>query len=91
MNPATKQPFCKSTVYSVLAGECYDDDPCMPWEHKYRYSKAALSGDMRQKRVEFANFVGGWPHNNTWYYHHVAWAMCYRTALRAITTVPGPI
>ena len=73
VNPATKVPFTKSTVYSVLAEECYDEDPCLPWEHKFRFSKAALSSDARQKRVEFAKLVRGWTHNNTRYYNHLVW------------------
>ena len=73
VNPVTKQPFTKFTIYSVLADECYDEDPCLPWEHKFRYSKAALSSEIRAKRVEFAKLVRGWTHNNTWYYNHLVW------------------
>ena len=73
LNPATKQPFGKTTIYSVLSEECYDEDPCLPWEHKFRYSKAALSSDMREKRAQFAKLVRSWTHNNTWYYNHLVW------------------
>ena len=73
VTPATKQPFAKSAIHSVLAEECYDEDPRLPWEHKFRFSKAALSNEMREKRAEFANLVRGWTHNNTWYYNHLAW------------------
>ena len=59
----TQQPFSKDTVYGILAEDCYDDDPCLPCEHKARYSKKALTDDMKEKRVAFATFVSGSGHN----------------------------
>ena len=73
LNPKAKKPFTKFTVFSILAEDCYDDDPCLPWEHKSRFSKAALSPEMRQKRVVFANLAQGFAHNNLWYYNHLVW------------------
>ncbi len=30
LNPKTKRPFSKFTVYGVMQEDCYDDDPCLP-------------------------------------------------------------
>ena len=42
-NPKTKKPFSKKTIYTILKEDCYDDDPCIPWKHMFRYSKADLT------------------------------------------------
>ena len=73
-NPRTKQPFSKATVYSVLKDDCYDDDPCFPWQHKFRFSKVALTEDQMRKRHAFATFVARWGHNAKWYFRNVVWA-----------------
>ena len=37
LNPTTKRPFSKFSIYAVMSEDCYDDDPCLPWEHKARF------------------------------------------------------
>ena len=54
LNPRTNQPFSKRKVYGILKEDCYDIDPCLPWKHKFRYSKVALTADQMQKRLAFA-------------------------------------
>ena len=51
LNPTTKRPWSKNSVYAVLSEGCYDDDPCLPWVHKARFSKHALAKEMMQRRV----------------------------------------
>ena len=72
-NPKTKQPFSKDTIYGILSEDCYDDDPCLPWEHKARFSKKALTDDMTERRLAFVTHVLRWGHNALWYYNHVVW------------------
>ena len=74
VNPATKVPFTKSTVYSVLAEECYDEDPCLPWEQRFILFKAAVSSDARQERAGCARLVRGWTRRNARYYSHLVLA-----------------
>ena len=57
LNPKTKRPFSKKTLYAVMQEDCYDDDPCLPWQHKARFSKKALATDMMERRVKFADYV----------------------------------
>ena len=45
LNPKSRQPFSKDTIYSVLPEDCYDEDPCLPWEHKYRFSVGHYDGN----------------------------------------------
>ena len=72
-NPKTRQPFSKDTVYTILREDCYDDNPFLPWEHKSRYSKKALTEEMKERRVAFTEFVSGLQHNALWFYNHVVW------------------
>ena len=73
LNPTTKRPFSKFSVYAVMSEDCYDDDPCLPWEHKARFSKKALSADMMERRVRFVDCVHGLHHNNTWFFNKLVW------------------
>ena len=73
LNPKTKQPFSKDTIYTILNEDCYDDDPCLPWEHKYRYSKTALTDDMLERRMAYADLVLSWAHTALWFYNHCVW------------------
>ena len=57
LNPNTKRPFSKKVVYAIMSEDCYDDDPCLPWVHKARFSKKALTPEMMERRVEFVNYV----------------------------------
>ena len=59
LNPKTKRPWCKKSVYQVMEEDCYDDDPCLPWVHKARFSKKALTPDVMKRRHEFAKYVLG--------------------------------
>ena len=73
LNPSTKRPWCKNSVYAVLSEDCYDDDPCLPWVHKARFSKHALAKEMMQRRVIFADYILGLRHNNTWFFNNLVW------------------
>ena len=73
LNPKTGQPFSKFTVYGVFREDCYDDEPFLPWEHKSRYSKKALTQEMMTRRADFTIYVESLGHNGLWYYNHVAW------------------
>ena len=59
LNPKTKRPFSKHSVYRILEEDCYDDDPCLPWVNKARYSKKALTPEMMERRLKFADYVEG--------------------------------
>ena len=72
-NPETKRPFSKHSVYVVLSEDCYDDDPCLPWVHKARFSKRALTKDMMERRLKFADYVLGLHHNNLWFFNNLVW------------------
>ena len=63
LNPKTGEPFSKSTVYAVFREDCYDDEPFLPWEHKARYSKKALTDEMMKRRVDFTIYVERLGHN----------------------------
>ena len=39
LNPKTKKPFCKETIYDIFETECYDVDPLAPWVNKARLSQ----------------------------------------------------
>ena len=39
LNPKTKRPSSKYSVYNIMGEDCYDDDPCLPWVNKARFSK----------------------------------------------------
>ena len=73
LNPKTDQPFCRQVVYGVLQEDCYDDDPCLPWQHKARYSKKALTDDMRERRALFSEYILGLRHTEAWYYNNIVW------------------
>jgi hypothetical protein len=56
LNPATKRPWCKQSVYQVMEEDCYDDDPLLPRVHKARFSKKALTPEVMERRHNFAKF-----------------------------------
>ena len=49
--------WCSETRYRVFRENCYDEDPELKWNHKARYSKAALSEAQVAKRYKFAQEV----------------------------------
>lgn len=73
LNPKTKRPFSKKTLYAVMQEDCYDDDPCLPWQHKARFSKKALATDMMERRVKFADYVLELRHNANWFFNNLVW------------------
>ena len=73
LNPKTKRPFSKSTVYSVFQEDCYDDDPFLPWVCKARYSKKALTLEMMERRRKFADYILSLHHNNAWFFNNLVW------------------
>ena len=73
LNPQTKRPFSKSTVYLIFQEDCYDDDPFLPWVCKARYSKTALTPEMMERRRKFADYVSALRHNNLWFYNNLVW------------------
>ena len=73
LNPKTKRPFSKFTVYGVMQEDCYDDDPCLPWQHKARFSKKALTTDMMERRVKFADYVSDFHNNANVFFNNLVW------------------
>ena len=73
LNAKTKRPFSKKAIYIVMGEDCYDDDPCLPWVHKARFSKKALSSDMIERRLKFADYLLDLHHNCVWFYNHLVW------------------
>ena len=73
LNPNTKRPFSKKSIYIVLGEDCYDDDPCLPWVHKARFSKKALTSDMMERRLKFADYLLDLHHNNAWFFNNLVW------------------
>ena len=73
LNPKTKRPFSKKTPYAVMQEDCYDDDPCLPWQHKARFSKKASTADMMERRVKFADYVLDLRHNANWFFNNLVW------------------
>ena len=73
LNPKTKRPFSKGSIYIVLGEDCYDDDPCLPWVHKARFSKKALTTDMKERRLKFADYLLELQHNNVWFFNNLVW------------------
>ena len=57
LNAATQKPVGKKRVYDILRADCYDQDPADAWTHGPRMSRAALTDDMKSKRVRFADEV----------------------------------
>ena len=73
LNPGTKKPVDKKRVYDVFRERCYDDDPNVPWTHRARFSKTALTDEQQAKRFKWAQEVEGLGHTEKWYYEKVAW------------------
>ena len=73
LNPKTKRPLSKYSVYIILEEDCYDDDPCLPWVNKARYSKKALTPEMMERRLKFADYVEGLHHSNVWFFSKLVW------------------
>ena len=73
LNPKTKRPFSKHSVYRILGEDCYDDDPCLPWVNKARYSKKALTPEMMERRLKFADYVEGLHHSKNWFFNKLVW------------------
>ena len=75
LNPKTKRPFSKSTVYLIFQEDCYDDAPFLPWVCKARFSKTALTHGMMERRLKFADYVSALRHNNAWFFHNGGFEM----------------
>ena len=75
LSPKTKPPFSKFTVYGVMREDCYDDDPCLPWQHKARFSKEASATDMMERRVKFADYVLELRHNANRFCNNLVWTI----------------
>lgn len=73
LNSKTKRPFSKKTIYGIMQDDCYDDDPCLPWVHKARFSKKALTTEMMGRRLQFADYVLALHHNCVWFFHNLVW------------------
>jgi hypothetical protein len=61
LNPKTKRPFSKSTVYLIFQEDCYDDAPFLPWVCKARFSKTALAHGMMERRLKLGSYRGKLP------------------------------
>ena len=73
LNPKTKRPFSKDVVYSIMQEDCFDEDPCLPWVNKPRFSKKALTTDMMERRLKFADHVLAMRHNSVWFFNRLVW------------------
>ena len=73
LNPKTKRPFSKYSVYNIMGEDCYDDDPCLPWVNKARFSKKALAPDMMERREKFADYLLALHHNSVWFFNNLVW------------------
>ena len=73
LNPKTKRPFSKHSVYLIFQEDCYDDDPFLPWVNKARYSKTALTLEMMERRRKFADYISALHHNNAWFFNNLVW------------------
>jgi hypothetical protein len=73
LNPKTGKPVSKKRVYDVFRADCFDEDAEFPWQHMPRYSKAALTEPMMEKRLEFARHVQSWGHTGLWFHNNVIW------------------
>ena len=60
-------------MYLILEEDCYDDDLCLPWVHKARYSKKALTPEMKERRLKFADYVSGLHHKNFCFFDKLVW------------------
>jgi hypothetical protein len=73
LNSKTNRPFSKDTVYNIMQDDCYDDDPCLPWVNKARFSKKALTTEMMGRRLQFAEFILAMHHNSVWFFNNLVW------------------
>ena len=73
LNPKTKRPFSKYSVYNILEEDSYDDDPCLPCVNKARFSRKALTPGMEERREKFADHVLAMPHNSVWFFNNLVW------------------
>ena len=73
LNPKTKRPFSKSTVYLIFQEDCYDEAPFLPWVCKARFSKTALTHEMMERRLKFADYVSALRRNNAWFFNNLVW------------------
>ena len=73
LNPNTGKPVDKKVIYDIFRTMCYDEDPDKPWQHKARYSKAALPGPMMVRRLGFGKHVQALNLPADWFLHNVIW------------------
>ena len=74
LNAAAQKPVGEKRVYDVLRADCYDHDPADAWTHGSRMSRAALTEDMKQKRVRFADAVLDRGHTREWLFENLVWS-----------------
>ena len=74
LNAATQKPVGKKRVYDILRADCYDQDPADAWTHGPRTSRAALTDDMKSKRVRFADEVLTSGHTREWLFENLVWS-----------------
>ena len=72
-NPSTQKPVDKNLVYTVFREACYDDDPAKTWDHRSRFSRAALSAEQKEKRLAFAEHMLALPRTSAWYFESLVW------------------
>ena len=73
VNPATGKPVSKKRVYDVFREHCYDEEPEVPWKHRPRLARSALTAESRERRLAWAHHVKGLGHTPSWYARHVIW------------------
>ena len=72
-NPHTGEPICKHVVYAIIERLCYDVDPALPWVHRPRASKSALSSQDIEKRLKFGRYMEALKHAPNLYSRNVIW------------------
>ena len=73
INPDTGKPVDKKIVYEIFRKNCFDENADEPWQHKARYSKTALPGQMTVRRLAFGEHVQAWGLSAVWYFHNIVW------------------
>ena len=68
-----KVPMKYHTMYLIFQEDCYDDAPFLPWVCKARFPKTALTHEMMERRLKFADYVSALRRNNAWFFNNLVW------------------
>ena len=73
LNHTTNQPFDSKVITNVFRTRCYDSDPNHPWQHLPPVHKTALSPELKDARLVWANEMLGKGHTSQWYFDNCIW------------------